>query len=184
MKLFAVYLGGRAERCNTELHDVVFVAGETIEDTYPRLLELWFGSPQGLHIDAWMPIEHVDGYDVSLATDRETPPAPGDPRLFFVNLGAYEPGVFTELHANAIVVDEHELMVRARATAELLRGAYQLHTDDLYDIDDILEISSVDGHRVVLTRSDGTDAAPPTANCGYHIIPQEIIDRHAARSEG
>lgn len=26
-KLFAVYLGGRADRCNIELHDVVFVVG-------------------------------------------------------------------------------------------------------------------------------------------------------------
>ncbi len=26
-KLFAVYLGGRAPKCNTELHDVVFVVG-------------------------------------------------------------------------------------------------------------------------------------------------------------
>jgi len=33
-KLFAVYLGGRAPRCNTELHDVVFVAGEAIEACY------------------------------------------------------------------------------------------------------------------------------------------------------
>ena len=47
-KLFAVYLGGRAPKCNTELHDVVFAVGASIEDTYDRLLELWFGSPEGL----------------------------------------------------------------------------------------------------------------------------------------
>jgi len=34
-KLFAVYLGVRADRCNIELHDVVFVVGTSIEDTYP-----------------------------------------------------------------------------------------------------------------------------------------------------
>ena len=31
MKLFAVFLGGRAEKCNTELHDVVFTCGNKIE---------------------------------------------------------------------------------------------------------------------------------------------------------
>ena len=34
-KLFAVYLGGRAPKANIELHDVVFVVGESIEQTYP-----------------------------------------------------------------------------------------------------------------------------------------------------
>ena len=53
-KLFAVYLGGRAPKCNTELHDVVFVVGESIEATYSQLTELWFGSREGLHIDSWL----------------------------------------------------------------------------------------------------------------------------------
>ena len=34
IKLFAVYLGGRADGCNTELHDVVFTCGQKIQDTY------------------------------------------------------------------------------------------------------------------------------------------------------
>lgn len=37
MKLFSVFLGGRADKCNTELHDVVFTLGEKIEDTYNDL---------------------------------------------------------------------------------------------------------------------------------------------------
>jgi hypothetical protein len=43
--LFAVYLGGRAAKCNTELHDVVFVIGSSIEATYERLMDKWFGDP-------------------------------------------------------------------------------------------------------------------------------------------
>ena len=43
MKLFSVFLGGRADKCNTELHDVVFSIGEKIEDTYIDLLDKWFG---------------------------------------------------------------------------------------------------------------------------------------------
>ncbi len=180
MKLLAVYLGGRAPRCNTELHDVVFVAGGRIEDVYPRLLELWFGMPQGLHVDAWMHVDHVDGYDVSLLPLAERPPRDDDRRLFFVNMGAYEPGAFTELHANTIVVDEHEMMVAARARGDLLRGRYQVHTDDLYDIDDILEVSEVDGYRVVLTPADDDGAAHLVAHAEYHVIPQDVIDAHVA----
>lgn len=53
-KLFAVYLGGRAARCNTELHDVAFVVGESIEACYERLMDKWFGDPLRLHIDSWI----------------------------------------------------------------------------------------------------------------------------------
>jgi len=36
-KLFAVLLGGRAEGCNTELHDVVFVVDPSLEEAYLKL---------------------------------------------------------------------------------------------------------------------------------------------------
>ena len=31
MKLFAVFLGGRADKCNIELHDVVFTCAKNIQ---------------------------------------------------------------------------------------------------------------------------------------------------------
>ena len=40
-KLFAVYLGGRAPKGNTEIHDVVFATGRAIEDTYEQLMDKW-----------------------------------------------------------------------------------------------------------------------------------------------
>ena len=84
-KLFAVYLGGRALKCNTELHDVVFVVGETIEDTYEQLMNKWFGTPKGLHLDSWIELQVIDGYRISLST---TEPA-STKKLFFINLGGY-----------------------------------------------------------------------------------------------
>src|SRR5580704_930310 len=96
-KLFAVYLGGRAPRCNTELHDVVFVVGDSIEASYENLMKKWFGDPARLHIDSWIELQIVDGYRITLGTL----PRPSLNRLYFINLGAYLPGQFTELHANA-----------------------------------------------------------------------------------
>ena len=37
LKLFAVYLGGSAPKANIELHDVVFVTGFSLEETYSKL---------------------------------------------------------------------------------------------------------------------------------------------------
>jgi hypothetical protein len=131
------------------LHDVVFVVGPSIEQTYERLIDLWFGSAEGLHLDSWMELTVVDGHRVVL-TKSPQPDKQSDKKLYFVNLGAYAEGEFTELHANTIVVGTSEREVKARAKSELLRGKNAVHTDDLFDIDDCLEINSVDGYHVVL----------------------------------
>ena len=172
-KLFAVYLGGRAPRCNTELHDVVFVVGPSIEAAYDQLMDKWFGDPLRMHIDSWMELQIIDGHRILLRPD-----APAQTKkLFFINLGAYLPGQFTELHANAFVVAETEQQVKLRAKRELLRGTQSVHTDDLYDIDDCLEIAEVDGHHVHLEPT--TDTQPFEPNNGYHIIPKPVVAAYA-----
>ncbi|HEX4350038.1 MAG TPA: DUF1543 domain-containing protein [Verrucomicrobiae bacterium] len=175
-KLFAVYLGGRAPRCNTELHDVVFVVGKSIETSYERLMDKWFGDPLRLHIDSWIELRCVDRHRISL----QPSPAPSDRKLYFINLGAYLPGQFTELHANAFVVAVSEVEVKQRAKAELLRGAQSVHTDDLFEIDDCLEISEVDGQHVHLEPTAETAAFEPQN--GYHIIPPEIVAAYKERA--
>ncbi len=52
LKLFAVLLGGRATGCHIELHDVVFIVGNSLEETYPRLVHKWFGHHKRLHVDS------------------------------------------------------------------------------------------------------------------------------------
>ena len=64
--LFLVVLGGKAKKANIELHDVRWVVGSKIEDTYDTLRKDWFGSPQGLHIDSYKKIKYIDGYKINL----------------------------------------------------------------------------------------------------------------------
>ena len=45
--LFLVVLGGRANKANIELHDVRWVVGSKIEDTFDTLRNDWFESPKG-----------------------------------------------------------------------------------------------------------------------------------------
>ena len=47
-------LGGKAKKANIELHDVRWVVGSNIEDTYDALRKDWFGSSKGLHIELKM----------------------------------------------------------------------------------------------------------------------------------
>jgi hypothetical protein len=169
MKLFAVYLGGSAPKANTELHDVVFAVGETIEDTYPQLLDKWFGDPVGLHIDSWLELDVVDGYRVTLS---ETP-SPSDARLFFVNLGAYD-HTFTELHAMGFYIAAGAPQAKQQALSKHAdTGVSQMHKDDLYCVDDCIALEAVNGLRVTLTQTGETSAARP--NNGYHLIPKDVI---------
>ena len=174
-KLFAVYLGGRAPKCNTELHDVVFAVGDSIEATYEQLMDKWFGDPLRLHLDSWVDLQVVDGHRITL----HSVPGAQAKKLYFINLGAYLPGQFTELHANAFAVagDEHE--VKQRAKGELLQGMQSVHTDDLFDIDDCLEVTEVDGHHIHLELTG--ESQPFAPSNGYHIIPREIVAAYAAK---
>jgi hypothetical protein len=136
-KLFAVYLGGNAAGSNIELHDVQFVVGETIEDTYNDLLNLWFGIPDGLHLDSYMPLEVVDGHRVNLSFTKKT----NENSLFFVNLGAYRPSVFGEDHANKFIVANDTATVKRRARSELMQDwGSPVHTDDLFELDECVEV--------------------------------------------
>ena len=59
-------MGEEQERPIIELHDVKWVVGTRIEDTFDVLRKDWFGNFEGLHIDSYKIINHVDGYRISL----------------------------------------------------------------------------------------------------------------------
>ena len=175
-KWFAIYLGGRAPRANTELHDMVFAVGDRIEDTYTQLLDKWFGEPKGLHIDSWLELGVVDGWRVSL-TDA---PSPAPEKLFFVNLGAYRDGDFTEHHAAGFYVAADAQEAKKRALAEHFKSGFsERHKDDLHAVDDCIAADGINGLHVTLTKTGETSAAKP--NNGYHIIPKTIIASHLTK---
>ncbi|HEU0096084.1 MAG TPA: DUF1543 domain-containing protein [Rhizomicrobium sp.] len=175
MKLFAVYLGGRAPKANTELHDVVFAVGARIEDTYTQLLDKWFGDPVGLHIDSWLELDVVDGWRVSLTQT----PSPSDAKLFFVNLGAYD-HTFTELHAMGFYVASGAPEAKQQALSKHANdGVSEVHKDDLHAVDDCIALETVSGLRVTLTKTSVTSTAKP--NNGYHIIPKDVVTAHIGR---
>ena len=71
-KLYGVLLGGRADRCNTELHDTVFAVGDSLASCYPQLINKWFGNKNRLHVDSSVELNQVDGYDIILKKQNQT----------------------------------------------------------------------------------------------------------------
>ena len=113
--LFLVVLGGKAKKANVELHDVRWVVGSRIEDTYEILKRDWFGDVQGLHIDSYKKIEFVDGYRINLKNIQNKKLKKSFNRsnikkyLWFVNIGGYIPSSMQEKHKFGLVVASSKL---------------------------------------------------------------------------
>ncbi|MGP5442891.1 MAG: DUF1543 domain-containing protein [Pseudomonas helleri] len=149
--LFVVMLGGKHPRAKIEVHDVVFAIADSLEATYPQLRQGWFGNPAGLHIDAWMRVDGVEGWKVELSP---LAPLPGSPRLYFINLGGYEANTFGEAHHYLLVIAQDKNQAKFKARQHMLKHWQQAHTDALLDVDDCLPIDQVSGRYIHLVEGE------------------------------
>jgi hypothetical protein len=141
--LYLVVLGGRAEKANIELHDVRWVVGSKIEDTYETLKKDWFGSQKGLHIDSYKRIKYIDGYRINLiylenekikkkelVKNNKT-----KKNLWFVNIGGYDPTSMQEKHEFGLVIASNKLEAKNIAKSKWLIGCKKKHKDDLASLE-------------------------------------------------
>jgi hypothetical protein len=164
MKLFAFYIGGRTATSLIELHDVRVVAGESIEDCYDAIRSSWWGTPESLHLDCWGELTSADGHAISL---RAAPPS-GEDKLWFVNLGGYDPADFNELHKNIFVVAPTESKAKVRALKAVLDWN-QRHKDNQYDVESIACLSdSVGGGKWHIHLEKSDDLVPFTFKFGFN----------------
>jgi hypothetical protein len=166
MKLFAVYIGGDHPAANIELHDMRFVVAPSLRDTYGELKRQWWGRPGSLHIDCWAEIDHADGHDVTLSPE----PFAGPERLFFVNLGGYVPGDFTERHKHMFVVADSEARAKARAVRSV-NGWTAVHRDDLYEAEQAFALDrAADAHRLHVHLTPSREPRELAFTCNYMPI--------------
>lgn len=165
MKLFLVYLGGKAPGANIELHDVRFVVAENIADTHETLRNQWFGTVTGLHIDSYMQVNDIDGYAVSLAKEKQQT----SHKLYFVNLGGYYPEQIAEQHEFLLCVATSEYDAKQKAKQQLLANADSKHKDDLLELDECFAIEQLQGWHIHLTASGKAQPMRPDWS-GYNVI--------------
>ena len=128
--LFLVVLGGRAKKANIELHDVRWVIGSKIEDTFDVLKKDWFGTSKGLHIDSYKRINYVDGYKINLKNiEKKICINSGifnvshtKKNLWFVNIGGYDPSSMQEKHEFGLVVASSSLEAKKKAKSKSSSG--------------------------------------------------------------
>ena len=162
--LYLVVLGGKAKKANIELHDVRWVVGSKIEDTYDTLREDWFGSPKGLHIDSYKKINYIDGYKVNLVNFEKNKidkkqlvkKNKTNKYLWFVNIGGYDPTSMQEKHEFGLVTASNKLEAKNVAKSKWLIGCKKKHKDDigsfknLRTLDDCEVIKNIDKWEIEL----------------------------------
>ena len=162
--LFLVVLGGKAKKANIELHDVRWVVGSKIEDTYDTLWKEWFGSPKGLHIDSYKKIKYIDGYKINLINFEKdniqkkklVKKNKEKKYLWFVNIGGYDPTSMQEKHEFGLVTASTKVEAKNIAKAKWLIGCKKKHKDDiaflnnLNTLDDCEVIKNIDKWEIEL----------------------------------
>lgn len=141
MNLFVIYIGGKHEQGMIELHDMRFLVANTIEETYDVLRKSWWGKPDSLHLDAWGILNFADGYDIQLSDQ----PTESTEKLYFVNLGGYDPQQFTELHENIFVVAQSDVEAKQKAVQQCQHWQVP-HRDNLYEVENIVHLNNFIAH--------------------------------------
>jgi len=133
LSLFIVVLGGRSLKSNIEIHDVRWVLGETIEDTFPELRKQWLGKKRGLHIDSYKCIKYVDGYKIVISKSNKNSLISSkieDLTLWFVNLGGYNPKKMYEEHEFNLIVANKANEAKKKAKKNWESNLKNKHNDD------------------------------------------------------
>jgi len=150
-----------------EQHDIFFAIGESLNQIVPEIKAFW-PEPERIHIDAWREVTAVEGYKINIVAKDNPGISAGTKKLFFINLGGYQPNKFEEQHYVVLAVKDNKAQATAEAKSTLFyqhnhfEGAtshiddkYGIDVDELYEIDDILPESQKTKYSIELVAIDG-----------------------------
>jgi len=168
LKLYAIYIGGKVPKAHIELHDLVFAIGKNINDCIPSIKAQRFGSPKSLHIDAYVSLQYIDGYEIVLQKE----PNNNEHKLFCINTWFYDPDVLWEGHELSFRVEKQAGFAKQKALAKLSPEKQKKHKDDLLDVDDCLQITEVDWYHLHFIPTSKTQSLSPE-EFGYMPITKQ-----------
>ena len=175
--LFLVVVGGKSPKANIELHDDRWVIGTKIEDTFDQLRNDWFGSYHGFHIDSYKKIVSIDGYKINLRKRSREPKNKilknkkiSNKKLWFVNIGGYDPSSMKEKHEFGFVVASSPSEAKNKAKSKWLIDSQKKHTDDIYTVK---SFTDVDECEVIKNINDWEIELIPNCN---HLEEKNVPD--------
>ncbi|MFD0793641.1 DUF1543 domain-containing protein [Mucilaginibacter litoreus] len=151
-KLYMLLLGSKAPNRNVEQHDYFFGIAGSLKELVPEIKAFWPEAGTSLHIDGWREINNVDGYSIKVVPKDEKTDEAG-PKLFFINLGGYQPDKLEEQHYIMLTVqpdrisavqDAKKTIFFKNSTIKTVKGANS-HIDEKYgiDVDEIYRVEEI-----------------------------------------
>lgn len=161
LKLFMLMLGCKPPDRHVEQHDVFFGIAPTLRDLVPQIETFW-PEPVKIHIDAWREVNTVDGYAVKIVARNE--PIEQSNKLFFINLGGYQPNKFEEQHYVVLTVQNDFASASKNAKETYffkhnhfdganshIDDKYGVDVDDIYNVEDILSAEQKAAYQIQFT---------------------------------
>jgi hypothetical protein len=164
LKLFMLLLGCKPPGRHTEQHDVFFGIATALPELVVDIQTFWPEADK-IHIDAWREVTVVEGYRVQIImrpvdfNNRHEQKQ----KLFFINLGGYQPNRFEEQHYILLTIKEDRALAFKEAKETLffkhnhfedanshIDDKYGIDVDDLYQIEDILSAEQKEKYQVEL----------------------------------
>ncbi|WP_367867673.1 DUF1543 domain-containing protein [Pedobacter sp. WC2423] len=169
LKLFMILLGSKAPKRNVEQHDFFFGIARNLKELVPVIRSFWPEAGQTIHLDGWREVTLVDGYQVKVVLKNEAPLI-SSKKLFFINLGGYQPDILEEQHYTVLSVHEERTQAIQDAKKTVffknnkVKGAgshidekYGVDVDDIYKIEDILADEFKDKYYILITPASGQE---------------------------
>lgn len=165
LQLFIVLLGGYNKGDLLESHNLFIGVGTTIESLKTQMKKSW---PAATHLDAYMVLNHVDGYDINIKVGAAPENASKEfPMLVIGNIGYYKEGHFTEFHKlmpfvlkdSADSINEKLKRDPDFSEGQSLTEATRSHLDDkhvisAFDVDDVINVQdNIHGYIIELIPS-------------------------------
>ncbi|MFT3752154.1 MAG: DUF1543 domain-containing protein [Paludibacter sp.] len=101
IKLFYLVLGATLPGKHTEQHDVLFGVSSKLADLVLAAENHWDAIKE-VHLDAWREVTNVNGYEILIVEKGKADK--NGLNLYFINLGGYKTGSFSEHHYQQLVV--------------------------------------------------------------------------------
>ncbi len=141
--LFLIYLGGDLRGNNIEIHNLIFIIGNKIENIIENIKSVFDKNISNLHIDSYTKIIEVDGYKIEpleISIQEYIEYRIKKEQLWLINLGGNIKEELQEQHEliNVVACSKREAIKKAKNKSK--KKLLNIHIDNIMMIEELINM--------------------------------------------